>query len=117
MKKLTCIYKANPGDGASYKAQAVDGRCRVFVVWSGGSTLTAEGSPAPQIKFYNGSSVSGTDLRLQLTDTMNNGEYAYGSHWCVDLPSDGILFEDGLWIHFANLTYGVTVLVSGGAAS
>ena len=115
MRKLTCAYKENPGSGDSYKAQLVDGRCRVYLVWCAGETVTTSGATAPQIKFYNGSTVSGSDLRLQLTDTTNYEEAFYGSHWVLDLPSEGILFEDGVWVHFPDDGYAVTVLISGGA--
>lgn len=111
---MKCIYKENPG--SPYKDVFVEGRCRVFLIWGAGETLTAVDNTSPQVKFYNtvNGAATGTDLRLQLTDTANYAGTFYGSHWCVDLPQNGILFDDGLWVEFPAAGFGISVLVSGG---
>jgi hypothetical protein len=114
------VISANPGSGASYKKKLVDGRCKLHMVWTSFGTATPGGNvdaDFPQLKFWSDS--NDTNLVFNMTDIMayDAGSGVYDYMYCLDLPPQGFLFEDGMWVTFGEDTYEISILVSGGSAS
>ena len=117
------MISANPGSGATdgaYKKKLVDGRCKLHMVWTskGNTTPTNRDDEFPQLKFYSDSDYN--DLVFQMTDVIGYDQAGAGVYQymcCIDLPPQGFLFEDGMWVEMNSGTYELSILVSGGAAS
>ena len=109
MNLLRCVYKTSTG-------VAVTGRSRLFGVISMGDYISPTTFNA-EIKLYNGSSGS-SPLVLQFADDQNSqygSGYAYGSGFnSIDLPSEGILFSDGIYLEVYSDIKGISLFVCGG---
>ena len=114
MNKLTCVYKSAASD--PFIRPAVNGRCRLFSVW-GGSKEPMSSLQAPfVVELYDGTGadVTGLPLKATFVDTVNSFDVAYGSHLCMDLPSNGILFEEGIVFKSHANCKGMAFFVNGG---
>ena len=111
---MKIIQSANSVDvsGSPYKKKLSDGRCRLHGVWMVTAAHTTSGPP-PQIKFSTGNDY--TDIRCQLTSPVNPASQLYAGGCVYDIPSDGILFEDGIYFEGNATTFRVTIFFSGGA--
>tara|TARA_R100001244_G_scaffold15888_1_gene17650 strand:- start:279 stop:620 length:342 start_codon:yes stop_codon:yes gene_type:complete len=98
--------------GESYRKKFADGRCRLHGVWMVPAAATSSGPP-PQIKFSTGNDYA--DIRCQLTSPVNSASYWYSGGCVYDIPSDGILFEDGIYFEGTASTLRATIFFSGGA--
>ena len=98
MNKLICVYKACPS--SPFEVQVANGRCRLFSVWSGSIKPMSTGT-------------SGT-LKATFVDTVNSHTTPYGSHWSIDLPSSGILFEEGIYFKGHEDCKGIGLFINGG---
>lgn len=81
------------------------------------NTPTNRDAEFPQVKFYADSSYS--DLIFQMTDVIGYDQAGgcYAFMHVLDLPPDGFLFDDGMWVETNSINDYVSILVSGGKAS
>lgn len=124
MPRLFCKYFANPGSGASYKGLAITGRCVLHSVISGGKSngntnglTNATASTNKIITLKDGTTDSGT-VAMKYVDTLNGySGSAFGGDVMLDIPSPGILFEDGIYVNLYNGSYGISLIVSGASTT
>jgi len=108
------VMKETPAD--PFRQKFVDGRCKLHMVWTSRNSSTATGDDAayPQIKFFSDSGYS--DLVFQMTDVVGTGiVYTYMD--CIDLPPQGFLFDDGMWVESNDINWKISIIVSGGKES
>jgi len=121
MFNLSCSYKDQPAvDGGLYRVQVVEGRCRVFSVCLGDpSTLIAVGDLLEsKVKLYTTDYTAG-NFKLSVYANQNasaGSPRSIASY--VDLPSEGVLFEDGVYadMNYQNMT-GIAIFHSGGVTA
>lgn len=120
MKIIQSVYSGDTSS-TSYRKKLSDGRCRLHGVWMApddwNESADGSGTP-PQLKFSTGNDY--TDIRCQITSTVNANpglatNYFYSGGCVYDIPSDGILFEDGIYFEGNASTYRATIFFSGGA--
>lgn len=114
MNKLICVYKACPS--SPFEVQVANGRCRLFSVWSGSIKPMSSLEAPPVIQLYDATGATGTSGTLKATfvDTVNSHTTSYGSHWSIDLPSSGILFEEGIYFKGHEDCKGIGLFINGG---
>ena len=114
MKLIQAAYSGTLASGASYRKQLTNGRCVLHGVWMSSDAGNNSGSP-PQIKFSTGNDYA--DIRCQISSPVNSENEHYASGTTFDIPGDGILCEDGIYVEGSASTKQVTVFFSGGAKS
>jgi hypothetical protein len=115
MNRLQSAFSSSTGDLTS-------GRSRVYSVCTAGNYMNVVGSglnKAPVIVLKNGSASGTTLMEVQSNPNSYDNINSYGSTNTLDLPSEGILFPDGVHVTVVSgvsgATIGVTVFFSGGA--
>lgn len=100
-------------------SNAITGRFRLHGVISSGVQSGAgsidDGTVANRtiIELRHGSEDSG-DLGLKFVNTMNGFSGAvYGQQVMIDVPGEGILFPDGVYVVLHNNCVGICLIVSG----
>mgnify|MGYP003672081626 FL=1 len=117
MFKLSCSYKDQPAD--PYQVQVIEGRCRVFSVCVGdpSSTIPKDDLLESQVKLYTTDYTDG-NLKISVYQNQNAAYPPRSTASYVDFPSEGILFEDGVYVdmNFSGGT-GIAIFHNGGVTA
>jgi hypothetical protein len=108
MYKLSCTFKEAPSD--PYKVKLVDGRCRLLGACASGKT-GASTVATSEILLYTGDDDAG-EVICQFSSSVDSGAGSVpskGTIGILNLPSAGVLFEDGIYAVMTSTTYGVNV--------
>lgn len=110
MRKFQAKYITASGD-------AVDGRTRVYgVIVAGTSASSDQDNTPPAIELKNGGS-SG-DVLLSVSDCANSLDgTVYSGTVFLDLPSEGVLFPDGVYFSSYTNCKGACIFFEGGSAA
>jgi hypothetical protein len=119
MFKLSCSYKDQPAvSGGFYRVQVVEGRCRVFSVCLGDPSAAIE-TPGTksEVKLYTSDYTSG-NFKLSIYANQNAAFAPRSIASYVDFPSEGVLFEDGVYVDMndASMT-GIAIFHNGGVTA
>tara|TARA_R110000751_G_scaffold165272_1_gene271280 strand:+ start:1729 stop:2130 length:402 start_codon:yes stop_codon:yes gene_type:complete len=129
--KLSCKYLANPGSGASYAGLAITGRAVLHSIITcnpetngGGTPLTDTTASDRTIITLKDGTTSAGEVMMKFVNTMN-GDIRVGHHdytpWggdvILDIPSPGILFENGIFAELHNGCTGISLIVSGASTT
>lgn len=110
MRKFQSKYITSSGN-------AVNGRARVYgVIVAGTSAVNDQSATPPAIELKNGSS-SG-DVLLSVSDCSNSLDgTVYSGTVFLDLPSEGVLFPDGVYFSSYTDCKGACIFFEGGSAA
>jgi len=106
MKRMKAKYSGALSSGASFRLNLTSGRCVLHGIWMSSNSGGSLGQP-PQVKFSTGNDYS--DIRCQVSCTTNSDGTNYASGCTFDIPSDGILFEDGIYVEGNAIANTVTI--------
>jgi hypothetical protein len=123
--RLFCKYFENPGSSGSYKGLAITGRCVLHSVISAGisnpkkDALTSSTASNNKIITLKDGITDSGDVAMKYVDTLNgyNNSNVYGGDVMIDIPSPGILFENGIYVNLYNGSYGISLVVSGASTT